>query len=269
MPKRDLPMHIAIPDIQAKAGVPLNHCDWIGRYITEKQPHVVINLGDLADMPSLSSYDRGKQDFEGRRFERDVAAAHMANELLTTPQWDAGDWDNTEWHMTVGNHENRIARFAADNPEMAGFVDIERLEYDYYYDHVHPFLAPVTLDGVTYAHYFYNPMSGRALGGMMATRLKTVGFSFTMGHQQGADYAMRTLNNGTRQHGLVAGSCYLHHEKYLGPQAADHWNGIILKYNVVGGNYDITFVSLDSLCRRYEGMPLTQFMRLKDRHIIV
>ena len=262
-------MHIVIPDGQAKGGVPLNHFEWIGKYIAEKQPHVVINLGDLADVPSLSSYDRGKLDFEGRRFDTDVAAAHMANELLTTPTWDAGLWDDMDWHMTVGNHENRIERFVQDNPEMAGFVGLDKLEYEYYYDHVHPFLTPVTIDGVTYSHYFYNPMTGRAIGGMMATRLKTVGFSFTMGHQQGVDYAMRVLNNGQRHHGLVAGSCYLHREKYLGPQGHDHWNGIVLKYNVVGGNYDITFVSLDSLCRRYEGMPLSQFLTLKDRLIEV
>lgn len=266
--RRRLPSHIAIPDLQVKPGVILNHAEWIGKYIVEKQPNVVINLGDHSDMPSLSSYDKKTLDFEGRRFEGDVRASHLANDLLTTPCFDAGQWDNTEWHILYGNHENRIERFVQENPELAGFVTKEALEYEYYYDHVHPFLSMAEVDGVTYSHYFYNPMTGRPYGGMIATRLKQIGFSFTQGHCQGADYGMRTLNNGKRQHGLIAGSCYLHREKYLGPQGHDHWNGIVQKYNVVGGNYDIKLVSLDSLCERYEDMPLVEFLTKTDRHII-
>jgi len=269
MTKRDLPMHICIPDLQVKPGVPLNHCEWIGKYIAEKQPHVVVNLGDHTDMASLSSWDKKKLDFEGRRFEGDIEASLLANELLTTPCYEAGQWDDTDWHITIGNHEHRIDRFVQDNPELAGFVDLDKLQYEYYYDHVHQFLVPVAIDGVTYAHYFYNPNTGRPFGGMIQTRIKQIGMSFTQGHCQGVDYAMRTLPNGTRQHGLVAGSCYLHREKYLGPQGHDHWNGLVLKYNVVGGNYDVTFVSLDSLCRRYEDMPLAEFLRKTDRLIEV
>jgi hypothetical protein len=234
----------------------------------EKKPNVVINLGDHTDMASLSSWDRATFDFEGRRFEGDIAASQLANDLLTTPSWDAGLWDDMEWHILYGNHENRIDRFVQKNPELHGFVDKDKLEYDYYYDHVHDFLRPITIDGVTYAHYFYNPMSGRPFGGMIETRIKQVGMSFTMGHQQGFQYGLRVLNNGQRQHGCIAGSCYLHREKYLGPQGHDHWNGIVQKYNVQNGDYDIKVVSLDSLCQRYEGMKLTEFLRLKDRHIV-
>lgn len=266
---RRLPSHINIPDLQVKPGVILNHCEWIGKYIAEKQPNVVVNLGDHTDMASLSSWDRATLDFEGRRFEGDIEASQLANELLTTPTYEQDKWDDMDWHILMGNHENRISRFVQKNPELAGFVDESKLEYDYYYDHVHNFLVPVEIDGVTYSHYFYNPNTGRPFGGMIQTRLKQIGMSFTQGHCQGVDYGMRTLNNGKRQHGLIAGSCYLHREKYLGPQGHDHWNGIVQKYNVRDGNYDIKLVSLDSLCERYEDMPLVEFLKLTDRHIIL
>jgi len=264
-----LPSHIVIPDIQVKPGVPMNHCEWIGKYIAEKKPNAVINLGDHTDMTSLSSWDRGTLDFEGRRYAGDIASSQLANDLLTAPCWEQGLWGDTEWHIMYGNHEHRIERFAQKNPELAAFVDKANLEYDYYYDHVHDFLVPICIDGVTYAHYFYNPNTGRPFGGMIETRIKNVGMTFTMGHQQGLQYGLRTLNNGKRQHGLIAGSCYLHREKYIGPQGHDHWNGIIQKYNVHDGDYDIKVVSLDSLCQRYEGMPLSEFLRLKDRLIEV
>lgn len=259
--------HILIPDIQAKPGVPVNQCEWVGKYIEEKKPHVVVNIGDHSDCPSLSSYDRKKLSFEGRRYKADIAAGHLANDLLMKPLFESDWYDKCQTHMCIGNHEHRITRFAEDNPEMAGFVSLDDLEYEHYYDHVHQFLVPVKIDGVTYAHYFYNPMSGRPWAGMIQTRLKNVGFSFTMGHQQGLDYGMRTLADGNMHHGLVAGSCYLHYEDYKGPQANDHWRGIVMKYGVTGGNYDAKFVSLDSLCQRYEGMTLSKFMRKTDKHI--
>ena len=261
--------HIILPDLQTKPGVPLNHAEWIGKYIAEKRPDVVVNLGDHADMSSLSTYDRGKLDFEGRRFELDLVAAEVANGLIMSPLSETDHWENCATHILYGNHENRIERFVQDHPELAGFVSKEKLKYADYYDHVHDFLVPVTIDGVTYSHYFYNPNTGRPYGGMIQTKLKNIGMSFTMGHQQGIDYGMRTMVNGRRQHGLIAGSCYLHQEKYLGPQGHDHWNGIVVKYFSGPGDYDIKIVALDSLCQRYEGVTLREFLNMPDRHIIV
>ena len=149
--------HIILPDLQTKPGVPLNHAEWIGKYIAEKRPDVVVNLGDHADMSSLSTYDRGKLDFEGRRFELDLVAAEVANGLIMSPLSETDHWENCATHILYGNHENRIERFVQDHPELAGFVSKEKLKYADYYDHVHDFLVPVTIDGVTYSHYFYNP----------------------------------------------------------------------------------------------------------------
>jgi hypothetical protein len=52
-------MHIVIPDVQAKPGVRLDHLDWVGNYIAEKKPDVIVCIGDFADMEALSAYDRG------------------------------------------------------------------------------------------------------------------------------------------------------------------------------------------------------------------
>ena len=45
--------HLVIPDCQVKSDVPLENLEWIGRYIVDKKPDVIINIGDFADMPSL------------------------------------------------------------------------------------------------------------------------------------------------------------------------------------------------------------------------
>ena len=41
--------------------------------IFEEKPDVVVCLGDWFDMASLSSHDKGKKSFEGRRYKQDVA----------------------------------------------------------------------------------------------------------------------------------------------------------------------------------------------------
>lgn len=256
----NLPIHIVIPDTQVKPGVNTDHLTWIGRYISEKFRNrddvTIIHLGDHWDMPSLSSYDKGKRAMEGRRYLADIAAGNDAFRQLNRPLARLRNWSPRKVFL-FGNHEHRIERAAEDNAQFEGAVDLghcDTLDWERT-----PFLQPVVIDGVAYAHYFYNPMNGRPLGGLIDTRLKNVGRSFTQGHQQTLMYGLRPVA-GTRHHGLVAGACYLHDEEYLGPQGNDYWRGIVVKYAVQDGTYDPKFVSLDSLCRRFEGVSLSEHL---------
>ena len=263
--------HLVVPDTQCKPGVLTDHLSWIGQYIVDRlsgQSNVrIIHLGDHADMPSLSSYDKGKRSMEGRRVIADLDAANAGFAQLNAPlvrynelrkerkerQW----WPDR--HILLGNHEDRISRATRDDAQLDGLLTLDALDYARLGWTVHPFLKPVDLDGIVYAHYFANPMSGRPYGGSAMTRLKNLGHSYTMGHQQLLDHAVRFVN-GTQQHGLIAGACYLHDESYKGWQGNAHWRGIIVCHEVHNGSYDPMFVSLDYLCRRYEGMELAEFL---------
>lgn len=210
--------HLVIPDTQAKAGVPDDHLRWIGKYIVDRKPDVVIHLGDHWDMPSLSSYDRGKKQFEGRRYKLDVKAGNEALKLLTDPldEYNASVDIGKQYHPRLvllrGNHCARIQIALESDPYLEGVIGYHDLESPNW--EVHDFLRVVEIDGISYSHYFYNPMNGRPLGGMVATRLKTVGTSFTMGHQQTLDYAIRFVS-GKSQHGLVCGACLTPDHKVL------------------------------------------------------
>ena len=117
------------------------------------------------------------------------------------------------------------------------------------------------LDGYAHhnCHYFYNPNTGKPYGGLADTRLKNIGHSFVMGHQQGLQMAMRSFL-GERQRAIVAGSCYLHDETYRGPQANDEWRGILVLHEVEDGDFDIMEVSLNYLSWRYTGKPVSEWM---------
>ena len=249
--KRKPQKHCVIPDVQAKPGVPLDHLRWAGEYIAEKKPDTIICIGDFADMASLSSYDRGTASAENKRYQYDLEAAHKAMELLMTPIVKEKDY-KPRLVLTLGNHEDRINRYGNDNPALNGHVSVKDLGYEAWGWEVHPFKEVVKIDGISYTHFFYNHNTGKPYGGEnLDTRLKTIGMSFTMGHQQGLKTAMRELADGTRQRGMVCGSFYQHNEDYRGPQARHEWRGILIKHEVQDGNYDLMEVSMNYLRKRY------------------
>lgn len=263
--------HIVIGDTQVKAGVPTAHLSWIGRYIVDQfagQDDVtLIHVGDHWDMPSLSSYDKGKKGMEGRRYIADIDAGNKGFTKLCEPlaRYNARRRTSRQWwparHFLLGNHENRIARATEEDAQLDGVISFDDLNAKDWGWKVHDFLEPVVIDGVSYAHFFYNPNTGRPYcGENLHTRLKTIGHSFTMGHQQGLQHAIRPVGK-TRHMGLVVGSCYLHDEKYLGYQGNAYWRGIVVCHQVERGAYDAMFVSLEYLCRKYTGKTLKQFTK--------
>ena len=265
--------HLVIPDTQVGPDTPTDHLRWIGKYILDKKPDVIVHLGDHWDMRSLSYYDRGKKRAENQRYIADVAAGNAALTLLDEPtqksNWGKRRVGKAEYLprkvLLRGNHEDRIRRATEDDPKLDGALSMNSLcSRDW---EVHDFLEVVEIDGVHYSHYFYNPMTGRPYGGSnVETRLKSIGHSFTMGHQQGLRYGMVDTVAGAK-HGLVAGTCYLHNEEYLGPQGNSQWRGVVMCHEVSHGEYDIMAVSLNYLCHRYEGVSVYDYMGMYYPHI--
>lgn len=246
--------HLFIPDVQVRPGEPTNHLTWAARWIGEKvggkRNVTVVCAGDWWDMPSLSAYDRGKKAMEGRRYVEDVAAGNEAmRQFRTVLRESAPKGWRPRMVFLMGNHEHRIVRAGEDNAQLDGAVSLAHLDLAGW--ETHDFLMPVQIDGVTYSHYFYHPNTGRPYSGTnVETRLGKIGTSFTMGHQQGLLYGVRSTLSGM-QHGLVAGSFYQHNEEYRGPQAQGEWRGLIVKHDVHDGTYDPMFISLTYLERTY------------------
>ena len=260
---KKLKTHFVIPDTQIKDGVPLEHLTWIGNYIVDEKPDVIIHLGDFADMPSLSSYDRGMKSFEGRRYKTDVEAAHAGMLALMKPIIDYNKKAlkskkkryTPRFVMLLGNHENRINRAVECDAILEGTISTDDLGYAEWGWEVHPFLDPVTIDGIRYSHFFPRSGNGRILQnrrGSPSARTQAVRemMSCTAGHLQGIDLAV--IQTGDRRvYGLIAGSCYLHDEDYLTAQGTHYWRGVVVCHQVKDGEYDPMMVSLDYLDRRY------------------
>lgn len=248
--------HLIIPDVQVKSEDDLGFLRCIGNYIVAKKPDVIVQIGDFADMPSLSSYDKGTKSFEGRRYTKDIKATREAMRVLLGPLWDynARAKRNKEklykprMILTLGNHENRINKAIENDPKLEGLIHVKDLGYDDW--EVYPFLHPVFVDGVAYCHYFPTGVLGRPATSA-AAMVSKLHMSCVAGHQQGKQIAIGKRPDGSSITCIICGSCYEHDEPYMDYQTNKHFRGIIMLHEVEDGSFDECFVSLKFLKGKY------------------
>ena len=255
--------HLILPDTQIRPGDDLSYLSWIGQYIVDKKPDVVVMLGDWADMHSLSSYDMGRKSGEGSRYIEDIQAANNGLEVLTAP---IKEYNNRRRRnkkslytprmvVTLGNHENRINKHINSYPILSDVLSTDAIQFKEYGFEVYDFLEVVVIDGVAYSHFFPRGPNGRIMQtyrGAPNARTQVIreGRSCTAGHLQGLDWAVHPTGHSI-QYGLIAGSCYTHEEEYLSPQGTKYWRGVIMKHGVHDGEYNPMMVDLGYLGNRY------------------
>lgn len=252
-------VHCVIPDCQVKDGVDLSYLTWVGQYIVDKKPDTIIQIGDFADMPSLSSYDVGKKSFEGRRYRTDIDVTKKAMQMLLAPIKDYNERAKRNKDrqyrprmvLTLGNHEQRISRAVEGDPKLDGTIGLHDLGYEGFGWEVIPFLDTIVIDGVVYSHYFGSGTMGRPVTSARALLTKKHQ-SCVMGHVQKKDIAYDHRADGTPITALFCGCCYLHDEDYLGVQGNRHWRGIWMLYECGAGGFDEHPISLNYLKKKYD-----------------
>lgn len=253
---------LVLPDVQAKPGNDFSFLSRIGQYAVDKRPDIIVCIGDFADMPSLSSYDKGKKSFEGRRYKRDVEAAQFAMQAFLKPINDYNEKHPTRPYkprmvLTLGNHEHRIERACEDDPKLDGVLSVKDLAYEEYGWEVYPFLEVVIIEGVAFAHYFVSGVMGRPTGTAQA-QLKAANMSCFSGHQQGKQIAYARRADGRILTSIICGSCYQHDEHFIGPQMnRQHWRGFFVLHDVRDGAFDEMPVSLSFIQERYGHITYT------------
>lgn len=255
--------HLVIPDAHAKPGVSNSRFELLGKHILATKPDVIINIGDFADMESLSSYDKGKKSAELRRYKSDVAVTKdaLAKTFAPMEEYNKQQRKNRKQQykprmvMTTGNHCARLYRIAELNPELDGVLTMEDLGFHKYFE-VIPYKTPIEIDGVTYCHYFTSGIMGRPIGGENHARklIQTQFKSCVQGHSHLRDFCERTDPMGRKIQGLVVG-CYLEEdqwEDYAGPANLMWWKGLVeLTVDTQTGSFDPNFISIERLREMY------------------
>lgn len=255
---------LVIPDAHASPHHHNERFSILGKFIVDRQPDVIVNIGDFADMASLCSYDRGKRSFEGRRYKHDVAATIDAQEKLFAPMREYNALRKASKHkqykphlvLTLGNHENRINRATNLQPELDGVITTGDLKYEEFGWDVYDFLQPVEINGVWFSHYFTTGIMGKAISGEHPAHklIMTQHKSCVQGHSHTRDFCERTAIDGSRVSGLIVG-CFLdldQHEDYAGPANEIWWRGVVMLHDVENGVYEPEFISMKQLRKMYE-----------------
>lgn len=248
--------HLIIPDAHAHPDYHNHRFTWLGELVADVKPDVVIMIGDWADMPSLSSYDKGTKGYEGKRYYKDVEAAIDAQEKFFAPL-RARKKKLPKFFMLKGNHEYRIDRAVeADAAHLDGVISYDDLQFKEYgwevvdYDGATP--GVLKLDGIAYSHFFTSGIMGRAIGGVNpAYQLVTkYGHSCTQGHTHTfAYYHRRNAMNDVN--GLVCGVYQDWRAPFAGVANDMWWKGVVLKENVDAGEYDMRQISMNTIKKVY------------------
>ena len=242
--------HLVIGDPHCNPKASNDRFLWAGKLARDLKPDTIICMGDFSSLDSLSSYDKGKKSFEGRRYKKDIDHAHDALEKFNKGL----NGRRSRKVMLLGNHEDRIDRIVDETPELDGTISTKDLKFKEFGWEVIAYQEPVAIDGVHYCHNYPTGIMGKPISGDNIARslLLKNKVSSTVGHCHLFDYSMCTIPSGRKVLGLSAG-CYLHHkEEYARNTQRLWWSGLIVKRNVRQGEYDIETIEYNTVKRRYD-----------------
>ncbi len=250
----DCPDVLVIPDAHAEHGQNLWRFRALGKAIRELQPKMVVCIGDWTSHEALSKHDRGTLKGEGKRHIQDLKAGGSALELCHEEMAKGQGW-NGRLEITLGNHDVYTERLMNEHPILDGAIGTTSTLFEEYGWGVHRFIQDIlTVDGVSYAHYFPKPGSPHPIGGVNAGRALIMELHDTCiaGHSHAYHYYQTTTVAGRRIHGLVVGCFTDYRADYAGAVSSDRWwRGLITLHGVKDGDFSHRDWPLDQVKKRW------------------
>lgn len=231
--------------------------DLLGNLIYDVRPDYVVDLGDTADLSSLSSHDTSKPStLVLSNYERDIDHYNDFQERMRH-RVKKNKVKRPAYFGHEGNHENRIKRALDNDPRLQGNrlgVSFKHLQTSKWYDEYHEYSnsgpSISEYDGVHYAHFVSSGNYGSAMSSIHHgyNLVQKLHKSTTVGHSH-----KRSLyfNDHAGSIGLVAGCFKGRDEEWAGQANLDWWKGVVIKRNISDGLYDPEFVGLDRLEAEY------------------
>lgn len=247
---------IAIPDQHAHFEHNNNRADYLASLIIDEKPDIVVNGGDAADMPSLSDYDKGKRTFVGKSYKKDIEAHLEFQDRMWGPV-KARKKKMPYRVILEGNHEHRVERALDLSPELVGTIGFKDYAFDDYYDDVVRYdggtPGVIEIEGILFAHYFITGVSGRPVSGERPAHMLLAknGVSSIQFHTHILDIASRKTISGRVLNGAVLG-CYQDYINDWAGNIGKLWrSGVAILNNVEDGNFDFSWISIESLEKAY------------------
>jgi hypothetical protein len=250
---------LVCPDVHAHPDHDNDRADWLGKFILDTKPDVVVNMGDTFDMPSLSSYDKGKASFHGASYERDINSGLDFLDRMWHPIKKSKKRQPHKVFL-VGNHEARLTRVLEYQPELAGNrfgVSYSNYQLREYHNEVVHYEGQTpgiySLEGINFAHFMVSGVAGRPIGGEhhASSLLAKNHCSCVVAHSHTLDFSVNTDLNGRRIMGLVSGVYQDYQNHWAGNMSRFWFPCVVYLRGAENGCYDPEVISLSRLRREY------------------
>jgi hypothetical protein len=253
--------HLVFSCAHADPSASNDRFDWLGKFIYDLKPDLVLDLGDGPDMKSLNSYDKGKaKAIVAQSYEEDINVYNDSQERLRH-QFRHHKRGKPTWIGFEGNHEHRIKTALTYDPRLEGSkygISFSHLQTNHWFKEYHEYSnsAPsvATYDGVDYAHFFAPGNSGRAIAGTHHAYglVQARGVSSTCGHSHLRSVYFKDGPRSPGTAGLVVGCYKGKEESWAGQGNKQWWKGVVVKREVADGMYEPQFVSMETLRKEYQ-----------------
>jgi len=237
--------------------------DWLGRFLYDIKPDLVVDLGDGADMRSLNSFDtRYPQAITMQNYGEDIENYNDSQERLRH-QFRHMKRKKPFWIGMEGNHENRIKKAIAHDPRLEdrkgqGYgISFGHLQTDHWFSEYHEYQnsAPAIADylGVSFAHFFSSGNFGTAISGVhhAYSILQHRNHSSTCGHSHKRSVYFKDSAHPYPLIGSVVGCYKGADEGWAGQANQEWWKGILVKRELENGVYEPQWISMEALRREY------------------
>lgn len=234
--------------------------DWLGSFLYDLKPDLVIDLGDGADMASLNSYDtRYPKAIVSQSYEADIESYNDAQDRLRH-SFRHNKRKKPFWIGLEGNHEHRIKTAVAHDPRIEGQkygVSFSHLQTNQWFNEYHEYHngGPAIADyhGVSFAHYFTSANSSNPVSGEhhAHTLLRRRHHSSVCGHSHKRGIFFDDAAHPQGIVGMVAGCFKGAEETWAGQSNLGWWSGVVVMRNLEGGMFEPQWVSLESLRKEY------------------
>jgi len=244
---------VVVGDLHFHPGYDNKRADAIGEFAAEElqgagDEGFLVLMGDVSDCIAFNDHGT-KLELEGARWKEDIEATQDGLDRLMRP-FLRRKRKLPHRIVTLGNHENRVNRWIAQEPRFEGMMSIDDLGFTEHGFQTFPYGKMVNLGGVNFVHNL-GTQTGRAAQVTSPTNgIKSIGVSTVVGHSHKAAYVPVPFRD-RYIHGIDSG-CAIHKDMGFG-EGWSHQTAHVYRRcvwvldNVKEGDFDFRQVRLETL----------------------
>jgi len=240
----------------------LERFKYLGQFIIDKKPDIILFLGDFLTLNVFSGWDKDKRlKMEGRRYQKEINKGNEALDIIFYPLNELQDRQRKnkekiyrpELVYIFGNHEERSIRYLDIDPTFEGFISVEKdLKLKERGFKVIPYREFYEVNGVYFTHIPFNKT--KECSGVNITRkISQVMFGSVVCshvHSMELENFKRHGQNDLQQI-LTSGCFFEKDEPYIHGRITEYWKGLILLDIFKYGRFDLQTFSLERLKELY------------------